>query len=240
MAIDAASMLYSAYTSGWLPVWPKRSTPRVTERTPRAPPTKESAWLEPSTTVTTGSPRSSGASRRSRWDGVAGDRAAAPSGASASRGRAGRGRRGRAPSPRLLPRPRGARQRAVPRGRSPRTRPRRRGRRRCPARAGGTRRRRRPRAAAPPRVGRLPRRRAPARRASWRAAGRATPRPVPAAESGRRGGAIRARARSMALRTSGPGVSIPIPGVEIDWWAPPSRASEIPDGVPARTNREPE
>jgi hypothetical protein len=31
-----------------------------------------------------------------------------------------------------------------------------------------------------------------------------------------------------------------MPGVEIDWWAPPSRESEMPDGVPTSTNRDPE
>ena len=35
------------------------------------------------------------------------------------------------------------------------------------------------------------------------------------------------------------GSSMPIDGVIVDWWAPPSRASVMPDGVPAKTNLEP-
>ena len=31
-----------------------------------------------------------------------------------------------------------------------------------------------------------------------------------------------------------PGCSSPIEGVVIDWWAPPSGASDTPDGVPTR------
>ena len=34
--------------------------------------------------------------------------------------------------------------------------------------------------------------------------------------------------------------SIPIPGVIVDWCAPPSRESETPEGVPRTTKREPE
>ena len=32
---------------------------------------------------------------------------------------------------------------------------------------------------------------------------------------------------------------MPIDGVMVDWWAPPSGASVTPDGVPTTTNFEP-
>ncbi len=37
-----------------------------------------------------------------------------------------------------------------------------------------------------------------------------------------------------------PGSSRPIDAVIVDWWAPPSGASVMPDGVPATMNRAPE
>ena len=45
---------------------------------------------------------------------------------------------------------------------------------------------------------------------------------------------VDAKAGSKAAR---PSCAIPISGVAIDWWAPPSGASVTPDGVATRRNR---